>query len=264
MLTTFQWVSLVCILGVVFAGGYVPLFRQEQARRAGGFPLGQAFTAGVFLALSMTIMLPAGFDLLGRAFPDAIYPIASLIALVTFLILLALEHLTTHIEKAGTATEAELSSPLIPIIMTVMIAIPSFFLGAALGVSDTPAAILIFIAILVHKGSAGFALALKMVRSTLSRSQTFAIFSLFAFATPLGIIVGEEIHQYLAGHLMFVVKGTIHSLAAGTFLYMGALHEMRHTPLIEDCGSKRGFALMLAGFVLTALVRLILGEAHHM
>ncbi len=169
----------------------------------------------------------------------------------------------THIEEAGKAAEAELSSPLIPIIMTVMIAIPSFFLGAALGVSDTEAAILILIAIIIHKGSAGFALALKMVRSRLTRSQTFAIFSLFAFTTPLGIIVGEDIHQYLAGHLMFVVKGTILSLASGTFLYMGALHEMRHTPLIEDCGSKRGFALMLVGFVLTALVRLILGEAHH-
>lgn len=208
-------------------------------------------------------MLPAGFSLLNKAFPDAIYPTASLIALVIFLTLLALEHMTTHIKESNQAEAVPLSPPMIPIIMTLMIAIPSFFLGAALGVSDTNAAILIFIAIVVHKGSAGFALALKLVRSTLTRTQAYIIFSLFAFATPLGIIVGEDLHRYLTGHILFVVKGTILSLASGTFLYMGTTHEMRHTPIIQDCGSKRGFALMLSGFVLTALVRLIIGEAHH-
>lgn len=263
ILTTFQWISLFCILAVAFAGGYFPLFRQKQAQQTRSFPLGQAFTAGVFLALSLTIMLPAGFDLLGKAFPDAIYPTASLIALVTFLILLALEHMTSHIGKSDSTTAAGLSSPLIPVIMTIMIAIPSFFLGAALGASDTSAAVLIFIAIVVHKGSAGFGLSLKLVRSTLTRAQTLAFFSLFAFATPLGIIVGEDLHLYLAGHTLFVVKGTIFSLAAGTFLYMGSIHEMKHTPLIADCGSKRGFVLLLSGFMLTALVRLIIGEAHH-
>ena len=266
MLTASHWIFLICILAVAFAGAYVPLFRQEQARQARGFPLGQAFTAGVFLALSLTIMLPAGFDILRRAFPDALYPIASLIAIVTFVVLLAIEHMTTHIEEEeeDKAMEGGLSSPVIPIIMTVMIAILSFLLGAALAVSDTIAAILIFIAIMVHKGSASFALALKMVQSTLTRRQTFAAFSLFAFSTPLGITVGEDIHRHLGDHTMFVVKGTVLSLAAGTFLYMGALHEMRHTSLIEDCGSRRGFALMLTGFAATALARLLIGEAHHM
>ncbi len=264
ILTPFQWISLICILAIAYAGGYYPLFRRERAQQAHGFPLGQAFTAGVFLALSLTIMLPAGFSLFNKAFPDAIYPIASLIALVTFLSLLALEHMTIHMEESDQVEPVTLSSPMIPVIMTLMIALPSFFLGAALGVSDNNAAIMIFIAIIVHKGSAGFALALKLVRSTLTRNQTFVIFSLFAFATPFGIVVGEDLHRYLAGHTLFVVKGTILSLASGTFMYMGTTHEMRHTPLIKDCGSKEGFLLLLAGFVLTALVRLIIGEAHHL
>ena len=63
---------------------------------------------------------------------------------------------------------------------------------------------------------------------------------------------------------MDIIKGTILSLAAGTFLYMSTLHELAKAPLIKNCGNKKGFLLMLCGFVITALVRLLIGEAHRM
>ncbi len=264
MLTTFQWVSLISILFVTFAGGYFPLFNQEKAKRAKGFPLGESFTAGVFLALSLTLMLPSASHLLGKAFPGADYPIASVILIAVFLLLLGLEHITKHIRETSEPTEYNLTPASIPIIMTVMIAIPSFFLGAALGVSATSAAVFIFVAIITHKSSAAFALALKMVRSTLTRKQTFIIFSLFVFSTPLGIFFGQEIHQYLSSHTMVVVKGAILSMAAGTFLYMATLHELTQAPLIKNCGCRKGFLLMLGGFAITALVRLLIGAALHM
>ena len=90
------------------------------------------------------------------------------------------------------------------------------------------------------------------------------LFILFACSTPAGIVIGQDIHQYLSGNAMFLVKGLILSLAAGTFLYISTLHELRHTPLIENCCSRKGFFMMICGFVITALVRLLLGEAHHM
>ncbi|MBN1941716.1 MAG: hypothetical protein JW849_00315 [Phycisphaerae bacterium] len=43
---------------------------------------------------------------------------------------------------------------------------------------------------------------------------------------------------------------------------MSTLHELKHTPLIEDCRTRKGFLLMICGFVLTALVRWLIGEAH--
>jgi len=55
--------------------------------------------------------------------------------------------------------------------MTIMIAIPSFFLGTALGMNR-----LAVVAIMAHKGSAGFALALNMARSRLSRGQGASCF----------------------------------------------------------------------------------------
>jgi len=264
MLTDFQWFSLITILLATYAGGFFPLYRQQKAKESDGFPLGQAFTSGVFLALSLTLMLPASLHLLNKAFPSVDYPVASIIAIAAFLFLLGLEHITRHIHRNNESTQDQLTLPAVPIIMTVMIAIPSFFLGTALGVSDTSAAVFIWVAIMVHKSSAAFALALKMIRSTLTKYQTYLIFSLFALSTPIGIVVGEDIHQYLSAGTMVIIKGTILGLAAGTFLYMATLHELDHSPLIKGCSTKKGFLIMICGFLITALVRLLIGAAHHM
>ena len=261
MLNWFQWFSVICILVVAWAGGYYPLFRPERARRVTGIPLGQAFAAGVFLALSLTIMLPAGYHLFRVAFPEIDYPLASIVAIAAYLLLLAMGHVA-NAERARSGETDVLSSPIVPVIMTIMIAIPSFLLGAALGVSATSSAVLIFFAILAHKGSAGFAIALAMVRSTMSRPRTLVLYALFAFATPVGICVGADAHRYLTGHTMLVIKAAILSGASGVFLYMGTLHEMKHAPLIVHCCTRKGFAAMLLGLIITALVRLILGLAH--
>lgn len=262
MLSEFQWISLAAILGVAIAGGYAPLAHPGRARSGGGFPLGQAFAAGVFLALALLIMLPAGNHLLGHAYPQMTYPLAPLLAAGAFLLLLAVDHLFVAVRR--TAGGEELPAPaFIPVMMTVMIAIPSFLLGTALGASGMWAAVMIFVAIMAHKGSAGFALALKLVRSTLGRGKAVAVYALFACSTPLGILAGGDMQQMLAGRDMLVAKGLILSLAGGTFLYMAVLHELKHTALIIDVDTRKGFVLMLAGFVLTALVRLLLWEAHH-
>ncbi len=262
MLSDFQWVSLWAILGVAAAGGWLPLAHPERARSGGGFPLGQAFAAGVFLALALLIMLPAGNHLLGHAFPAATYPVAPLLAACVFLFLLAVDHLFDTLRTAAGADTVP-APPFIPVLMTAMIAIPSFLLGTALGASGMWAAVMIFVAIMAHKGSAGFALALKLARSTLSRGGAIAVYALFACSTPLGILVGGDLYHVLGGQAMLVAKGLILSLAGGTFLYLAVLHELKHTALIIDVDTKKGFVLMLAGFVLTALVRLLLWEAHH-
>ncbi len=259
-LTGFDWFALICILMAAVIGGYFPLIRRDLVKGE-GFPLGQAFSAGVFLALSLIIMLPNGSHLFKKALPHVGYPLASVAALVAYLTLLALGH-AGNAERSAAVREDLLTTPLIPVIMTVMIAIPSFLLGTALGISDTSAALVIFVAIMLHKGSAGFALALAMARSTMTPMQSFALYGLFACSTPLGIILGADVHEYLTGHAMILVKATILSLASGVFFYMGTLHEMKHAPLIIHCCTVRGFVTMLAGLGLTALVRLMVGLAH--
>ena len=138
-----------------FVGSFYPLFRRDKARSSAEIPLSEAFTAGVLIALSLTLMLPSSFQLLQTVFPSIEYPVTSIIVLTTFFVLLGLEHLSQRMEKTAAASEQNLTPPAIPLIMTAMIAVPSFFLGTALGVSSTRAALLIFIAIML----AGFFLA---------------------------------------------------------------------------------------------------------
>lgn len=261
MLSDFQSFCLVSIFLVAVAGGYWPLFRSDQARTGMGFPLGQAFAAGVFLALSLVIMLPNGFHLFGKALPKITFPLASLPAAGAFLALLAIGHILSA-KRSQNHDAREITTAVIPVIMTISIAIPSFLLGTALGVSDELSGIAIFFAVVAHKGSAGFALALSMARSTMTRAQSFILFGLFAFSTPLGILFGADVHDYLSGHTMMLVKAVILSMAAGVFLFMATLHEMKHAPLIVDCCTKRGFVAMFIGLVLTVLVRVMLGVAH--
>ena len=262
MLTTFQLTCLVCIFAATLAGGIYPLVRRDKVLISGGLPLGEAFTSGVFIALSLIMMLPSSSGLFQAAFPQVDFPIGSLVASMAFLLLLAMEHQIAHVGQLATRDGKELFPAIIPVTMTTLIAVPSFFLGTALGISDTGSAVLIFIAIMLHKSSAAFALTLQMVRSTMSSKQSWALFLLFACATPLGIIVGEQIHSWLGMGTMVIVKGAVLGLAAGTFLFMATLHELQHSPMIVQCATWRGFWLMVAGFVLTALARFLMGEAH--
>jgi zinc transporter ZupT len=259
---TFQWLAVVGILAVTFAGGCLPLFRGSEARRPDGFPNGEAFTSGVFLALSLLLMGPAAVDLTHAAFPGVNYPLVGAIMIGTFLFLLGLEHFTRHMQTR--AEEAGQSSAIIPIIMTTMIAIPSFFLGMALGLSRGSTAVLLLVAIVVHKSSAAFALALKMVRSSLTRNETLVLFTVFAFSTPLGIVFGDDVQRYVPVETIKAIKGIVLAMAAGVFLYMSTVHELQNAPMIRECGKRRGYAAFIVGVLVTALVRWIIGEAHHL
>ena len=260
-MTAFKWFSVFVIFFVAIIGGYYPLFKRERSRSGLGLPAGESFTAGVFLALSLFIMLPAGLHLFGKQFPDINYPLAAIFVVTAFILLLALEQLSVRLKQEN-AAGADFSGPIVPVIMTIMIAIPSFLLGSAIGISQALQAEFILIAVLVHKGSAGFGLALTMVRSTLTKTQTYILYIVFAVSTPLGIFIGADISEFLRGDTIILVKAIILSLAAGVFLYMSTVHGLRRTALVEHCSGVKGFSLMLLGLIITALVRFILGLAH--
>ncbi len=264
MLDLFQWMCLLGILAAALAGGLYPLLRPARARDIEGFPLGEAFTSGVFLALALTMMLPSAFHVLGKAFPELDFPLASLIAICAFLLLLTLEHATHVVEQGASEVQADQLPALIPLIMTTMIAIPSFLLGAAFAVSPPGTAIFIFIAIMMHKSSAAFGLALMMVRSRLKYWQAWLTFTVFALATPAGILFGAELHQTLGNDAMLVTKGAILALAGGTFLFLSTVHQFQFAAMIRICCTRQGFTFLVAGFAITAIVRLIIGEAHQL
>ena len=257
-MTLFQLTCLIFILGISLVGGYVPLTRGAQTSHT-AFAGGKAFTSGVFLALSLTVMLPGAFGLWQHILAHHVYPMATYIAIGVFVFMLAIEHRVEHLKD-----DTEPHAILIPILMTVLIGMCSFLLGTALGVSDTLAAIMVFIAIMAHKGSAAFALALTMVNSKMTKWQTWVCFLCFACATPLGIVLGATLHHILSGHVAMIFKATVTSIAAGVFLYLSTTYGLRHTPFVANCTNKKGFLLMLVGLGITILVSVLLNYAHHM
>ena len=240
----------------------MPILRGRSSQ-FNGFQMGSAFAAGVFLALSLIIMLPNGIHLFQKALPGWHYPMAPFVALLAFVFLLLVEHFTHPLDPEE-SVDAPSTTPIIPIVMTVMIGIPSFLLGTALGISNVPEAAIILVAILAHKGSAGFALALAMMKSSLKYWQVIVLYLAFACATPLGVVLGEELRAVLSGDTAILVKAIVLSTASGVFLFMGTLHEQKHAPLIINCCTAKGFAYMLAGLFITAAVRLLLGWANHL
>lgn len=260
MPNAFSWFSIFVILAATLAGGVPPL--RTKAPEPGHYPLGEAFASGVFLALALAMMLPASFQLFQRALPHGTEPLASLIAISSMLALLGVSHLVRHLERDIEEDASGSASPLIPILMTVMIAIPSFFMGAALGVSETEQAVLILIAILLHKSSAAFALALKLSESSLSTARVRLVFALFVLATPAGIFFGSIVGGRMGAESLLLARAAVLAMAAGTFLFMATLNELQSAPMISRCRHWRGFAAMLAGLALTICARLLIGEAH--
>lgn len=258
--SSFGWFSICAVVVATLAGGVPPL--RATGAGADRYPLGEAFASGVFLALALTMMLPASFHLFERALPDANEPIASLIAIAAMLGLLGVSHLVRHLEQDLHEEEATGGNPLVPILMTLMIGIPSFFLGAALGVSGTEQAVLILIAIVLHKSSAAFALALKLSDSSLSVTAVRVTFGLFVLATPVGILAGSVVGGRVGTEGLLLARAAVLAMASGTFLFMGTLNELQSAPLIKRCRHWRGFVAMLAGIALTVCARLLIGEAH--
>jgi len=261
-MTSFQWFSVISILAISFMGAYYPLIKHYKTIDNNSFPGSKAFTSGVFLALSLTDMLPDAFDawqnyLLSNGYP--LYPVATYIAISTFIVLLALEHRLDHFKE-----DQKASSPVIPIAMTMMIGACSFLLGTALGVSDTSAAVMVFLAIIAHKGSVSFALALTIAKSNMTRTQAYLCFLCFVVCTPLGIILGSVVHQSLMGESALIFKAVVTSIASGLFLYLGTTYGLRHTPFVAHCNNRKGFSTMLLGLIITVLVSVLISYASHM
>lgn len=90
MLSGILWTYLFLIVGCTLIGGTLPLVRRERARGLEGFPKSEAFASGVFLVLSLMMMLPASFAAFAQAYPGIQYLVESLIAIAAFLTLLAI------------------------------------------------------------------------------------------------------------------------------------------------------------------------------
>jgi len=222
-----------------------PIKKHASIKHSESLELGEAFASGIFLGVAFFHMLPASIASFQTLWPDNHYPIAELICIIGFISLLFLERLSLitchHHHHAG-----------IPYILTLMLVIHSLIEGAALGINATlTQTLMIFIAIIAHKGSASFALCITLIRHNIPLKYMIAIMLFFSLSTPVGIFLGATLES-LSHPLL---EATFNAFATGSFFYMATLHHVQfHKRAQEESHGLLEFFLLVMGLSMMGLV----------
>jgi solute carrier family 39 (zinc transporter), member 1/2/3 len=218
--TTFKIIAVVAIFLVGMSGGFLAL---GVGRGRGGelfLSLGSALAAGVFLGAGLVHLLPDSISAMNSYFVGLEFPVSFLLTAVGFVFILYLEKILLRHSHDGPAPAGSLSSYALAIILSIH----SVLAGAALGAEDTLAgSAIIFLAVVAHKGAAGFALVVDFQRAGFSRLESTALLALFSIMTPFGVLTGAVLDHLLQATYGRLFEGTFDALAAGTFLYIAIL-----------------------------------------
>ncbi|MED7820163.1 MULTISPECIES: ZIP family metal transporter [unclassified Francisella] len=243
-MSNFETIILLVILLVTIISGIFP-FIKKASNPTFEFPIGDALANGIFLGAGLIHML--GDSASDFASLNVKYPFAFLIAGVTILLFLLIEHIGSSLSKAN-----KNNLTFMAIMATIMLSIHSFFEGAALGLSEqTSIALIIFAAIMAHKWAASFALSISINKTNLRLAVRAILFILFTLMTPLGIILGQETLNYVSNPY---IEPVFTSIAAGTFIYLGTLHGLDKSVLIKGCCNTKQYFFVILGFAIMAIV----------
>jgi zinc transporter 1/2/3 len=217
-LMTFRIVAIVAILATGLLGGLMPLWLGYTPATRRFFSLGNAFSAGIFLSAGLIHMLPDAETSLRGVLGE--FPTASLLAVLGFFIVLFVE----RVAASEGAETGEAKPGVYAYVLALVLSVHSLIAGIALGTEQTTTGVLvIFLAVIFHKGSAAFALGVSLFRAGVARARIPRTIGIFSSMTPLGIVVGALLSAGLGGHASLLAEGIFEALAAGTFIYVAIL-----------------------------------------
>jgi len=250
-LLLYKALAAILILLTSLLGGVGPLRAAKANPDHRWLDLGEALAGGIFLGIAFFHMLPDAQADLIAAYGDLHYPVVNLLCALGFVTLLFLERVILQM-----ASHSHQGKPsLVPYVLPIVLSVHALTEGAALGINTTLADItLIFIAIIVHKGSESFALATSLGRSHLPLTRSMPIFLTWAMMSPLGVLLGSILADHLQTHQGEVTAAVFNAFAAGTFLYIATLHKASHVCTNEHNNHFYEFLLFLLGLGLMALV----------
>jgi zinc transporter 1/2/3 len=247
------WFKLLSVVFIIIAGvtgGIIPI-GGSIGKNSTRLTFGNAFAGGVFLGAGFMHMLPdaqSNFSSLNLSFD---FPYAPFIAGLGFIFILVLDRVITGKESSEIIAE---NKDKFPFILFLVLAVHSIIAGLSLGLESTIlSGLVIFIAIIAHKGSASFALGVNLVKSNIHKRQMIKTIVFFSIMTPLGIILGTILNHIETNRVSIWFEAIFDSLAAGTFLYIAILEIIdevfSHTKLrFQNLG------FLLVGFLLMAFI----------
>ena len=245
----FKLISVVLIIAAGVAGGIVPL--GKKIKSSNGLTFGNAFAGGVFLGAGLMHMLPdatSNFSSLKLSFD---FPYAPFVAGLGFILILSLERVIAQKESAEILNNRKNK---FPFILFLVLAVHSIIAGMSLGLESTIiSGLVIFIAIIAHKGSASFALGVNLVNFNIRKKLIIRTILFFSIMTPLGIVIGTVLDNIESSRVSIWFEAIFDSLAAGTFIYIAILE------IIDDVFANgkfryQKFSFLMFGFILMAFI----------
>lgn len=239
---------IIFLISMVIA--IYPLSKHRTLEHKESLELGEALASGIFLGAAFFHMLPDAIKIFGNIYGPHSYPIPELICVLGFLILLFLERLSlvnTNLSSKNT----------VPYILALILIIHAVTEGAAMGIGTTLSeTLMLFIAIVAHKGSESFALCVTLLKHELPFRRIVLIVIFFSLMTPLGISFGTAINEFSIAKEDALIAAIFNAFAAGTFLYISTLHHIHFHQHSRDTQGLFEFASLVAGVSAMALIAL--------
>ncbi len=219
-----KFIAFIFIFFTGILGGVISLKIAESKRHNKLFALGTSFSAGIFLGAGLIHMLPDAVKNYAQTVKSA-FPWAFFLCALGFLLLLFIENIFLDKHHNIQFNDSDHDSPLTPYLLAIILSIHSVITGVSLGTENTLSLTLIlFLAVIAHKGSAAFALATNLIKSQFNKSKIMYIIIFFSLMTPIGIIIGAILDKVLPHRSEHIVEGLFDSMAAGTFLYISIVN----------------------------------------
>jgi len=251
-LIDYKIIAALVIFAISMAIALYPLLKERTPKHTESLELGEALASGIFLGAAFFHMLPDAIKLFGQLYGPHAYPISELICVLGFLVLLLLERLS--LVNTGISSKQS-----IPYILSFILIIHAVTEGAALGIDSTLSeTLMLFIAIIGHKGSESFALCIMLLKHQLPFRRVLLIVTFFSLMTPLGISLGTAINQFsmTESNSNILIAAIFNAFAAGTFLYISTLHHVHFHQHGRDTQGLLEFASLVAGAAAMAVIAL--------
>lgn len=202
---------------------------------------GDTFAGGVLGGAGLLHLLAGGIAEFRALSPGVGYPFPLFLAGAGFLLILLIEGVIVgeqavthaeHVPHRHPAASHELGAGSRPVdrrapyaqILLLVLSIHSIIVGLALGAQRSLTALMvIFAAVIAHKGVAGFALGIGYTRTHTPWRKAAGGIAFFATMTPLGILAATGLTELIPAHGASVFRAVFDSVGAGTFLYIAAL-----------------------------------------
>jgi zinc transporter 1/2/3 len=267
----FKLGSVAVILAMGVLGGLLPwrLGGGKAEAAEGGFDLlslGNCFAGGVIIAAGFVHLLGDAAGGFADAYPDVDFPWPFAIAAASFIAILGIERVAPRLaeqvdgldhggDPEATVISAAASGAAFPYLLLLTLSIHSVIAGLALGTQGSASGFtIILVAILAHKGSAAFALGVSMHRTGIPRPRAVPLILGFAAMTPLGVLLGVLLTAFATSDAEARFEVWFDAIAAGTFLYIGALDIIREEFIPARHGRRRRFLAAGTGLLVMTLV----------